>query len=101
VSKAFWKSKYIVSIAFRLSSCSVQSSSTFILSMEKMKLSESWKEANVTPLHKKGPNNLVENYRPIGLTSIVCKTMDKFIRDCILDHMERHNLFTTHQHGCR
>jgi hypothetical protein len=69
--------------------------------MEKMKLSESWKEANVTPLHKKGPNNLVENYRPIGLTSIVCKTMDKFIRDCILDHMERHNLFTTHQHGFR
>jgi hypothetical protein len=25
--------------------------------------------------------------------------MDKFIRDCILDHMERHNLFTTDQHG--
>jgi hypothetical protein len=49
---------------------------------------------------KKGPKKLAENYRPIGLTSIVCK-MDKFIRDCILDHMERHNLFTTHQHGFR
>ena len=68
--------------------------------METMKLPESWKGANVTPLHKKGPKKLAENYRPIGLTSIVCK-MDKFIRDCILDHMERHNLFTTHQHGFR
>ena len=28
-------------------------------------------------------------------------TMKKFIRDCILNHMERHNLFTTHQHGFR
>jgi hypothetical protein len=27
--------------------------------METMKLTESWKEANVTPLQKKGPNNLV------------------------------------------
>ena len=27
--------------------------------------------------------------------------MDKFIRDCILDHMERNTIFTTHQHGFR
>jgi hypothetical protein len=33
--------------------------------METMKLPESWKEANVTPLHKKGPKNLVENYRQL------------------------------------
>ena len=51
--------------------------------METMKLPESWKEANVTPIQKKGPTNLVENDRPISLTSIVCKTMDKFIRDWI------------------
>ena len=29
--------------------------------METMKLPESWKEANVTPIQKKGPKNLVEN----------------------------------------
>jgi hypothetical protein len=69
--------------------------------METMKLPESWKEANVTPIQKKGPKNLVENDRPISLTSIVCKTMDKFIRYCILDHMERHNIYTTDQHGFR
>jgi hypothetical protein len=51
--------------------------------MQTGKLPDNWKKANVTPLHKKGPKNLVENYRPISLTSIVCKTMEKFIRDII------------------
>jgi hypothetical protein len=27
--------------------------------------------------------------------------MEKFIRDIILDHMEKHKLFTIHQHGFR
>ena len=73
----------------------------FNISMQTGKLPDNWKKANVTPLHKKGPKNLVENYRPISLTSIVCKTMEKFIRDIILDHMEKHKLFTIHQHGFR
>ena len=59
------------------------------------------KQANVTPLHKKGPKNLVENYHPISLTSIICKTMEKFITDCLLEHMEKNKLFTPHQHGFR
>ena len=53
------------------------------MSMQIGKLPDNWKKANVIPLHKKGPKNLVENYRPISLTSIVCKTMEKFIRDII------------------
>jgi hypothetical protein len=80
---------------------SIPLANNFNISMETMKLPESCKEANVTPLHKKGPKQLVENFRPISLTSIVCKTMEKFISDYILDHIERHNLFTTHQHGFR
>jgi hypothetical protein len=80
---------------------SIALATNFNISMETMKLPESWKEANVTPIQKKGPKNLVENDRPISLTSIVCKTMDKFIRYCILDHMERHNIYTTDQHGFR
>jgi hypothetical protein len=47
--------------------------------MQTGKLPDNWKKANVTPLHKKGPKNLVENYRPISLTSIVCKTVDFFL----------------------
>ena len=38
---------------------SIALAANFNISMETMKLTESWKEANVTPLQKKGPNNLV------------------------------------------
>ena len=50
----------------------------FNRSMQTGKLPDNWKKANVTPLHKKGPKNQVENYRPISLTSIVCKTVEFF-----------------------
>ena len=32
-----------------------------------------WKEANITLLFKKGLRNMSENYRPVSLTSVVCK----------------------------
>ena len=32
-----------------------------------------WKEANIIPLFKKGSRNKFENYRPVSLTSVICK----------------------------
>ena len=40
-----------------------------------------WKLAHVVPIHKKGKKADVENYRPISLTSIVMKTLEKIFRD--------------------
>ena len=34
---------------------------------------DEWKQAFVTPIYKKGSQNLAENYCPISLTSILCK----------------------------
>jgi len=34
-----------------------------------------WRMANISALHKKGPKDLAENYRPISLTSVCCKTL--------------------------
>ena len=73
----------------------------FRRSLDEGKLPEIWKIANVTPIHKKGPKHQVGNYRPISLTSILCKILERIIRDCLVDHMETNNLFTTHQHGFR
>ena len=36
-------------------------------------ISEDWKSANVTAVHKKGSRQEPGNYRPISLTSEVCK----------------------------
>ena len=39
------------------------------------------KEANVTPLFKKGSRSKTEHYRPVSLTSVLCKLLETFIRD--------------------
>ena len=40
-----------------------------------------------------------ENYRPISLTSVAGKAMEKMTRDKLGNHMERNNLTTKSQHG--
>ena len=68
-------------------------------SVDRGVLSQDWKNAFVSPIYKKGARNLPENYRPISLTSILCKVMESFIRDAVLEHMTRHDLLTPKQHG--
>ena len=38
-----------------------------------------WKKATVIPIHKGSDRSLVTNYRPISLTSVVCKQMEQVI----------------------
>lgn len=71
----------------------------FTQSLSEGKLPESWKDANVTPLFKKGAKNKPSNYRPVSLTSIPCKVMEGMIRDKMMTHLESHELLTDHQHG--
>ena len=35
-----------------------------------------WREALITPLYKKGPRNILANYRPVSLTSVVRKMLE-------------------------
>jgi len=38
-----------------------------------------WKKAIVVPIHKENNCSVVKNYRPISLTSVVCKQMEHII----------------------
>ena len=58
-----------------------------------------WKLANVSPVFKKGSKNLAENYRPISLTSIVCRLMEKIMKCQIMNHLLREDLLSPLQHG--
>ncbi|MEO0687916.1 MAG: reverse transcriptase domain-containing protein, partial [Cyanobacteria bacterium J06649_11] len=58
-----------------------------------------WKLADVSPIFKKGAKNLAENYRPISLTSIACRILEKIIKNNIMDHLTREKLLSPKQHG--
>ena len=60
-----------------------------------------WKSAHVTPIFKKGDKSNPSNYRPISLTSIVCKVMEHIIHSQIINHLDNHNLLTSRQFGFR
>jgi hypothetical protein len=62
-------------------------------------LPSDWKEAQVTPLFKKGDKSNLGNYRPVSLTSVVCKLMESVVRDRIIDHLTAHHLLSDCQHG--
>ena len=47
-----------------------------------------WKYANITALYKKGDKKYAGNYRPVSLTSVVCKVLESIIRENIVEHMK-------------
>ena len=42
---------------------------------------DGWKEANGVPVYKGGSRNVATNYRPISLTSQLCKVFETIVRD--------------------
>ena len=71
----------------------------FSNSLKQKQLPDDWKKARVTPIFKKGKKCLASNYRPVSLTSIICKSMEKIICDHIFQHMKSNNLLTNKQYG--
>jgi Reverse transcriptase (RNA-dependent DNA polymerase)/Endonuclease-reverse transcriptase len=74
-------------------------SKLFNSSLESGIVPRDWREAGVTPLFKKGKKSEPQNYRPISLTSLVCKIMESILKDNILSHLDKHQLLRDSQHG--
>ena len=68
-------------------------------SLDEGSLPDDWKKGNITAIYKKGSKANPGNYRPISLTSIICKLLEAIIRDAIVTHMSVNNLFCDQQHG--
>ena len=73
----------------------------FQLSLCSGKLPLDWTSANVVPIHKKGDKHLTNNYRPISLTSIVIKIMERIIHRQLVTALESHSLLSDCQFGFR
>ena len=60
---------------------------------------DDWRMANITPIHKAGSLKHVSNYRPISLTSIVSKLLEKILKAAIMSHLTENSLLRSSQHG--
>jgi len=60
-----------------------------------------WKRANIVPLFKSGNKEDPLNYRPVSLTSIVCKICEKVIKDHWYRYMEEKEMLSEKQFGFR
>ncbi|CAG2235397.1 unnamed protein product [Mytilus edulis] len=71
-------------------------SSIFNESFKSVTVHQRWKIGQISALFKKGDKTSPSNYRPVSLTSIICKMMEKLVRQRIVQHMKSYNLFTHH-----
>ena len=80
---------------------SIPLSILFNKSLETGKIPTDWKDANVVAIFKKGTKSVPGNYRPVSLTCVICKLLESFIRDVIVHHMNKYNIYSNCQHGFR
>jgi Reverse transcriptase (RNA-dependent DNA polymerase)/Endonuclease-reverse transcriptase len=91
ISAVFLKNT-IDSISFPLSVVMQASLDTGILPLD-------WISSTVTPIYKKGDKKTASNYRPISLTSIPCKCLERIIVEELLVFLKEEALLPVEQHG--
>ena len=60
-----------------------------------------WKDAHISPIFKKGNKIDPSNYRPVSLTSVICKLLKKIVRKHIMNHLNENQLLSKKQYGLR
>ena len=73
----------------------------FQKSLDSGELPRDWKDANVTPVFKKGDRHAAENYRPVSLTCVLSKSLEHIVCGHLHKHFAEHKVLTTVNHGFR
>ncbi|HIP25812.1 MAG TPA: hypothetical protein EYG81_05080, partial [Archaeoglobus profundus] len=61
-----------------------------------------WKHAIIIPIAKPGKDpSIPNNYRPISLTSCLCKLMEKMVNNRLVWYLEKEQILSTTQSGSR
>ncbi|KAK4828567.1 hypothetical protein QYF61_027657 [Mycteria americana] len=62
---------------------------------------DNWRLANVTPIYKKGQKEDAGNYRPVSLTLVPGKIMERFILSALNKHVQDNQGIRPSKHGFR
>ena len=62
---------------------------------------EIFKHQTIVPIFKKGNRGLASNYRPVSLTSHLCKLFERVVRKDMVSFLEDEGSFSNNQHGFR
>ena len=71
----------------------------FNLSMESGTVPKHWKRATITALHKGEDRHEAQNFRPVSITSQLCRLMERIVKKEIMRHLEENTLLSDEQHG--
>jgi hypothetical protein len=70
-------------------------------SLKQSQTPDTWREAQVTPVFRKGERYKAVNYRPVSLICILCKRMEYILASSIKKHLNSNNLLCSKHHGFR
>lgn len=71
------------------------------LSLQKGIVPDEWKEARVTPIHKGGDQDDLNNFRPISVLPIISKVIERFVHDELYSYLQCNNILCIEQSGFR
>ncbi|CAH8821701.1 unnamed protein product, partial [Trichobilharzia szidati] len=71
----------------------------FTMSLETQTYPAVWKTTFIMPKHKSGSKTDVSNYRPINITPIASRIMERLVKDNLMKHMLSCNIISPNQHG--
>ena len=69
------------------------------MSLDSGTLPSDWTSANIVPVFKHNDRHQQSNYRPISLTSLVVKVMEKIVHSQIVAALESCKLISSFQFG--
>ncbi|XP_076468375.1 uncharacterized protein LOC143299130 [Babylonia areolata] len=81
-----------------LKGCTEDLAPPFTLMFDKT-LTEVCVPKNCSALFKKSDKNCAANYRPVSVTSRICKVQEHIVTSIIWRHLDHHNTLTDCQHG--
>ena len=58
-----------------------------------------WKKSIITPIFKKSEPSNSNNYRPISITCVMCRVLERIISKQLIFYLKSNNLLTKYQYG--